>query len=406
VQIILDFSLLHFMPEQAELKGIADKFQEAFGDLDGVIWLRAPGRVNLIGEHTDYNDGFVLPLATQQEIVLAVRRRDDSEVKVYSLHFAQAGGFDLEKISFDTRKPWINYARGVAWSLLEAGYDIGGIEAVVGGDVPIGAGLSSSAAVEVGFALAFSHLYDLKIKRGELARLCHRAEREFVGLPCGMMDQVSSLMAGEGAALFLDCRSLEYKLVPFADETVRVVICDTKVRRELTHSAYHQRVQECNEAVRLLKKHLPQITHLRDVNLEELEKFKSELPEVIYCRARHIVSENERVLRAVEALEGEVFGELGRLMDASHQSLKEDYEVSCRELDLMVELAREIPGTLGARLTGGGFGGATVNLVASSAIDDFKREVSRGYKKARGLTPDIFVSRPAAKAGLISGCGG
>jgi len=396
-------SVLHFMPEQAELKRIAEKFQEIFGDCDGVIWLRAPGRVNLIGEHTDYNDGFVLPMATQQEIVLAARQRKGFQARLYSLHYAKGGQFDLKGISSDAENPWINYAQGVTWSLLEAGYEIGGIEAVVGGDVPIGAGLSSSAAVEVAFALAFSHLYDLKIKREELARLCHRAEREFVGLPCGMMDQVSSLLAEEGAALFLDCRSLYYKPIPFESEAVRVVICDTQVRRELTHSAYQERVQECNEAVRLLRRHLPQITHLRDVSGEKLEKFGGELPEAVYRRARHIVSENERVLRAVEALEGEDFEELGRLMDGSHQSLKRDYEVSSRELDLMVDLAREVSGTLGARLTGGGFGGATVNLVASSAIESFKREVSRGYKEATGLSPAIFVSRPAARAGLISG---
>ena len=176
------------MPKRAQLKTIKEKFQEVFRDLDGVIWLRAPGRVNLIGEHTDYNDGFVLPMAAQQEIVLAARRRCDLKAQVYSLHFGEISEFDLEKISFDTQKSWINYAQGVAWSLLEAGYRIGGIEAVVGGDVPIGAGLSSSAAVEVAFGLAFSHLYDLQIEREELARLCNRAEREFVGLPCGMMD--------------------------------------------------------------------------------------------------------------------------------------------------------------------------------------------------------------------------
>lgn len=393
------------MPKRAQLKTIKEKFQEVFRDSHGVIWLRAPGRVNLIGEHTDYNDGFVLPMAAQQEIVLAVRLRRDFRVRVYALHYAQASEFDLEKISFDTQKSWINYAQGVAWSLLEAGYRIGGIEAVVGGDVPIGAGLSSSAAVEVAFALAFSHLYDLQIEREELARLCNRAEREFVGLPCGMMDQVSSLLAGEGAALFLDCRSLECRLIPFENEAVRIVICDTQVRRELTDSAYHQRVEECSEAVRLLKRHLPRITHLRDVSRRQLEEFRDELPEVIYRRARHIVSEDERVLTAVEALEGEDFEEFGRLMDASHQSLKKDYEVSSRELDLMVDLAREVSGTLGARLTGGGFGGATVNLVASSAIERFKRQVFQGYKTATGLAPGIFVSRPAAAAGLISGSG-
>ena len=393
------------MSKRAQLKRIAEKFQEVFGDLDGVIWLRAPGRVNLIGEHTDYNDGFVLPMATQQEVVLAARRRRDFRARVYSLHFGEISEFDLGGISFAARRPWINYAQGVARGLLEAGYKIGGIEAVVGGDVPIGAGLSSSAAVEVIFGLAFSHLYDLKIEREELARVCNRAQREFVGLPCGMMDQVSCLLAGEGAALFLDCRSLEYRLIPFENEAVQVVICDTQVRRRLTESAYQERVRECNEAVRLLKRHLPAITHLRDVNGEELERFRGELPEVIYRRARHIVTEDERVLAAVEALEGEDFEEFGRLMDASHESLKKDYEVSSRELDLMVDLARKVSGTFGARLTGGGFGGATVNLVASEVVEDFKRQVSEGYKKATGLTPGIFVSRPAAAAGLISGFG-
>ncbi|RKX99340.1 galactokinase, partial [Candidatus Poribacteria bacterium] len=321
------------------MRELIDRFADAFGSKPRII-SRAPGRVNLIGEHTDYNDGFVLPIAIDRSVKVAASPRDDSKVVIKSLDFDETVEFDLEAIERDEEHPWSNYPRGVAHVLIEAGHRLVGMNAVVTGDVPIGAGLSSSAAIELAFAMAFAALSSIDIPRKELALLCQKAENGFVGVSCGIMDQFISAMGRKGCAMFLDCRSLEFELVPL-DLTDHVfVVCDTKVKRELSGSEYNKRRAECEKGVELLKRHLPGIKALRDVTPEDFDRYSNELPETIRKRCRHVILENERVVRAVEALKSGDLKEFGELMNESHESLRVDYEVSCEELDLMVGIAR------------------------------------------------------------------
>lgn len=374
---------------------------------------QAPGRVNLIGEHTDYNGGFVLPAAIDRWVVFAARARADNRVRLWSVNFEQASEFELEEIAKDAASPgmrrdakdaaapWSNYVRGVLWVLRREGFQFHGMDAAIVGDVPIGAGLSSSAAMEVATAVTLRALWQLPLPPVQLALLCQKAENEFVGMQCGIMDQFISTLGREGHALWIDCRSLEYELAPLPAGHA-IVVCDTRKRRGLVDSQYNARRQECEQGVQLLGQHLPGIRLLRDVSSADLQRYGHELPPVVLKRCRHVVSEDERTLQAVAALKaGEVVA-FGRLMHASHVSLRDDYEVSCSELDGMVDLALEAPGCLGARMTGAGFGGCTVNLVRAEAVEGFVQQVSERYAKATGLHPDVYVCQAAAGAGEAS----
>jgi len=363
--------------------------------------VRAPGRVNLIGEHTDYNDGFVLPMAIERDILVAFARRPDRQVVLHSLDFGEVATFSLDGIEKEEEHPWSNYARGVASELQAAGVRVPGLDAVLQGNVPIGAGLSSSAAFEVAMALAFLTAADVSMERVQVALLAQRAENRFVGMQCGIMDQFVSALGQVGHALFIDCRDLSHRAVPMP-AGMRVVICDTMTRRGLVGTAYNERRQQCEEAVRILGGILPGIRALRDVTPEQLARYGDLLPPVVRRRAAHVVSEDARVLQAVQALQAGQAETFGRLMDASHVSLRDDYEVSSRELNLMVELAREVPGCLGARMTGAGFGGATVNLVREEAVESFVATVARRYQEETGLKPEVTVSAPAAGAGVLA----
>ncbi len=362
---------------------------------------RAPGRVNLIGEHTDYNDGFVLPVAIERDVLVAFTARTDRQVVLHSLDLNDTADFDLDDIRKDSARLWSNYARGVARELEAAGVRLRGIDALMQGDVPIGAGLSSSAAVEVAMAVAFLAASAVEMDLVQVALIAQRAENRFVGMQCGIMDQFISALGQAGHALFIDTRDLSYRAVPLPGE-VRVVICDTMTRRGLVGSAYNERRQQCEEAVRLLREVLPGVRALRDVTPEDLERYGDRLPPVVRKRAQHVVSENARVLAAVSALEAGQAAEFGRLMDASHASLRDDYEVSSPELNLMVELARAAPGCLGARMTGAGFGGATVNLVHVAEVGAFVEVVSESYRARTGRKPEITVTAAAAGAGLVA----
>jgi len=362
--------------------------------------VRAPGRVNLIGEHTDYNDGFVLPVAIERDMMVALAARADREVTLYSQDFGEAATFSLDDIRKDEEHTWSNYARGVARELQAAGVPLRGIDAVTQGNVPIGAGLSSSAAFEVAMALAFILAADAPLDRVQVALIAQRAENRFVGMQCGIMDQFVSALGEAGHALFIDTRDLSHRAVPLP-EGVRVVICDTMTRRGLVGSAYNERRQQCEEAVRLLQGALPGIRALRDVTPDDLARHGHLLPPIVLKRARHVVTENARVLDAIRALEAGLPEEFGRLMDASHASLRDDFEVSSRELNLMVEVARDAPGCLGARMTGGGFGGATVNLVRESEVPAFVEAVAAGYQARTRLKPEITVTAAAAGAGRV-----
>nr|MBC7244794.1 galactokinase [Chloroflexota bacterium] len=362
---------------------------------------QAPGRVNLIGEHTDYNDGFVLPVAIDRQVVLAARAREDRQVRLWSLHFQQGSEFSLDDIVPEPSAPWSNYVRGVALMLQRDGFALRGMDAVVAGNVPIGSGLSSSAAIEVATAVTFRDLCHLDIAPVALALLCQRAENEFVGMKCGIMDQFIAVLGQRNHALLIDCRSLGYELVPLPAR-VAIVVCDTMKRRGLVDSEYNARRQECEQGVAILRQYLPRIKALRDVSSQDLARYGQSLPPVVRKRCAHVVSENERTLQAVAVLRAGRVAEFGRLMDQSHVSLRNDYEVSCRELDCMVELAHATPGCLGARMTGAGFGGCTVNLVRTEATAAFAQQVAEGYRKEMGVMPEIYVCEASAGAGSLA----
>ena len=358
---------------------------------------RAPGRANLIGEHTDYNDGFVMPAALDFSTWVAILARDDRRVSVFSENFSEQIEFDLNDPSLHRTGHWSDYVKGVAVTLEQAGHRLHGARMHIRGDVPIGSGLSSSAAIEVSTGFALLANSGISIGRVELAQLCQRAENEFVGTRSGIMDQFISCCGQKGKALLLDCRSLEYRLLPLS-EAVRLVICNTMVKHELASGEYNTRRAECEAGVRHLSKSLPGVRALRDVSLAELELHGRDLPDVIYRRCRHVISENARVIDAASALEQDDLEDFGQLMYESHGSLRDDYEVSCAELDMMVELARQVEGVYGARMTGGGFGGCTINLVRAETVEEFKRVIARGYEDVTGLVPEIYVCHAAQGA--------
>jgi galactokinase len=351
--------------------------------------------VNLIGEHTDYNDGFVLPAAIEFYCWAAVAPRHDRKLVIHSENFNETVEETIDALTPLAKKHWANYPLGVAWALRQAGKPLTGANIYLTGEVPLGAGLSSSAAVEVVTGLALLNAGGQPVERKELALLCQKAENEFVGAHVGIMDQFVSCYGRASNALLLDCRSLEHKYVKLPAE-VQLVICNTMVKHELASGEYNARRTECEEGVRILRIVLPQIRALRDVTLAQLEQHRQILPPKVIARCHHVITENARVQSAVEAFHRGDSKTLGPLMAESHRSLRDDYEVSCKELDLMVEIAAAQPSLVGARMTGGGFGGCTINLVESGAVADFKRKVAAEYSSQTGLTPEIYVS-PASE---------
>jgi len=366
-------------------------FERAFAARPSLL-VAAPGRVNLIGEHTDYNDGYVLPAAIDRHVVIAAAPRTDRQVRLYALDFRGASEFSVDDVRFDQDQRWSNYPRGVAWALQQAGYKLIGCELCITGDVPIGAGLSSSAAIEVATAYAFQVMGELALDGVKRALLCQKAENEFVGMRCGIMDQYIISLGKRGHALLIDCRSLEYRLVP-VPAGCSLIICDTKKRRGLVDSEYNTRRRECEAGAKALG-----LRALRDITPQDFLARQEILDEVTRKRCRHVVTENQRVLDAVQALEAGDLAQFGRLMNASHLSLRDDYEVSCPELDAMVEAAWAQAGVLGARMTGAGFGGCTVSLVLNEAVESFQRDVAQRYTQATGLVPEIYVC--AAEEGV------
>ncbi len=358
---------------------------------------RAPGRVNLIGEHTDYNDGFVLPMAIDREVVVAVAPRPGRRVRLIALDVDdQVAAFDLDGLAPDPVARWANYVRGVLALLERAGHRLPGLDLAYAGDVPIGAGLSSSAAVEVAVATAVDGLLGLGLSRLELARLCQQAEHEFAGTQCGLMDQLISAAGEAGHALLIDFQSTTWQAVPLpADKTV--VVCDTGRRRGLADSAYNERRAQCEAAARRLG-----VPSLRALDVDALEARAEELPPVLRRRARHVVHENARTERAAAALQAGDVALFGRLMGESHASLRDLYEVSSEELDLMAALAQAQPGCWGARMTGGGFGGCAVALVDRDALDAFVPAVVGAYQRLAQREPALYVCHASAGAGAVA----
>ncbi|MEA3431412.1 MAG: galactokinase [candidate division WOR-3 bacterium] len=372
-------------------------FSEIYDKHPSVI-VKAPGRVNLIGEHTDYNEGFVLPIAIDRYTTILVSRRRDKKVRLYDLKYKESDEFDLDSIEHTELHRWSNYQKGIAKVLMDKGYKIGGIDAMIYGEVPEGAGLSSSASVEIATLLSLKRLYEIDIEPLEIIKLARKAENEFVGVKCGIMDQFASLLSKEEFALFIDCRTLDYRYVRVSLPGCAFLVCNSMVKRELAASAYNERRMECRKAVKALKKYLPHIESLRDTTVEDIKKFGSYLPEVVRKRAEHVVYENERVKKAVEALEHGDSEAFGDLMNQSHRSLKELYEVSSEELDLLVGIGESIEGVLGARLTGAGFGGCVLFFLKESSMKPLREKILKVYQKKTGITPQFYEVTPSKGA--------
>lgn len=356
--------------------------------------VRAPGRVNLIGEHTDYNDGFVLPMAIDRAVWIALSSRADSRVRVRSLELEVDSDFDLHSLTKGSG--WQEYIKGVAYQLQKAGHELRGFDAIMTGDVPRGAGLSSSAAVELAAAYAFAAVSGFAWDAAQMAKISQKAENEWVGMNCGIMDQMASAACREGCALFLDCRTLEVQHAPLP-ENISVVILDTSTRRRLVDSAYNERRSQCEEAARWFG-----VKALRDVSVEEFEKGNG-LSEVVMKRARHIITENARVLEAVNVMKAGNVKRLGELFNASHASLRDDFEVTNEALNQIVECAQEQPSCYGARMTGAGFGGCAVALVREENAQEFAKAVSAAYKQRSGLDASVYVCKASEGASLVKG---
>lgn len=361
---------------------------------------RAPGRVNLIGEHTDYNDGWVMPAAIEFATWTAIAPRADRRLRVHAGNKNEAVEIDLDHPGPPLQRHWSDYVRGMAVELAQDGHRLRGADVWFAGDVPDGAGVSSSAALEMSVGFALLHNAEVPVDRVRLALAGQRTEHHFAGTQCGIMDQFISAHGEAGRALMLDCRALTFRLFPVPAE-VRLVICDTGVKHALAGGEYNVRRAQCEEGVALLRRAFPSIRALRDVTLEEFERHAAELPNVVRRRCRHVISENARVEAFADSLTRHDLPALGPLMAASHASLRDDYDVSCRELNALVDLAAAAPGTVGARMTGGGFGGCTVNLVRAEEVDAFRAAITDGYARAVSRAPRVFVSAAAAGAGVV-----
>ena len=371
---------------------LQESFQRRFGKKCSLV--RAPGRVNLIGEHTDYNDGFVMPAAIDASTWVAIAPREDRIIKIRSEQFDEEFTFDLDDRS-TARQRWTDYVQGVALILESSGFTLRGADLLIDSTVPMGAGLSSSAALEVAAGFALLQASGQPIDLLDLAKLCQRAENEFVGARVGIMDQFVSCLGEEAHCLMIDCRSLRFEKLPLPP-TAGLVICNTMVKHEHAGGEYNRRRSECEQAVAILSKSVAGVRSLRDVSLEEFEQFGDNLPQVVRKRARHVISEIQRTEDAATALRHHDLVAFGKLMKQSHESLRDDYEVSSRELDTMVEIALAQDGIYGSRMTGGGFGGCTINLVQNEAIPRFITTVASKYERAVGIRPEIYISRAAS----------
>ncbi|MCL4781563.1 MAG: galactokinase [Bryobacterales bacterium] len=385
------------------MDGIAERLLGALresGNTAQARVCRAPGRVNLIGEHTDYNLGFVMPIALDLACTVAVAPRADGILRIVSLNMGEAREVPVADLAaLSPAGHWSDYVLGAAREVLAFGCPVAAADVVIESTVPVGAGLSSSAAIEVSSALAF--LGGRAIDRMELVKLARRAENDFVGMPCGIMDQYISVFGEEGRAILIDCRDLSREAVPLPFD-VRVVAVNSMVKHELGSTAYAARVRECAEAVAVFNERIGGIASLRDVNAEQYTHWDEYIPEVPRRRARHVISENERVLAFRDACERHDKQEMGALFFESHKSMRDDYEISCEEIDFLVDTAVAFDGCYGARMTGGGFGGCTVNLLRADAVDRFRTKIDRAYRKRFGITPVFYECHPAEGAWEIT----
>ena len=363
-------------------------FQQVFNN-EADLCVQSPGRINIIGEHTDYNNGFVLPAAIDKKVIVGIRKRDDDLIVMYAEAFEEKKEVKIPKM-----KPlgdWADYILGVVAQLIKKNYVIGGFEILLKGDIPIGAGLSSSAAVECATIFALNELFDFGLEKMKMVQMAQMAEHEYAGVKCGIMDQFASMFGKKDHLIKLDCRSLEYEYIPFQNQDFVLVLFNSNVKHALVDSEYNIRRNQCNEGVEMIRKYHPQINSLRDADTEMVEKYIRPQDELIYRRCHYVVSENIRLLQLCEALNHNNLDKCGKLMHETHLGLSEDYEVSCPELDLLVKIAMEQPGVIGARLVGGGFGGCTINLVRKENLESVIYEVENGYKLSSGKEATTYI---------------
>jgi galactokinase len=391
------------LPMTSGYTQLREQFQQIFGDGEGrVRIIRAPGRVNLIGEHTDYNDGFVLPMAIEPEVRIACRRRSDGLVRIASTAFAgQMVEFSLQR-KIERQEPgWGNYMRGTAAEMIAVGIPLVGMDALYSNTLPVGGGLSSSAAIEVGTAHALLSLAGEEVDAGRIALLCQKAEHEYALVPCGIMDQTIVASGKAGHAMLLDCRDLSRKFVPIDAHDLRVVIVNSMVHHELSGGEYAKRREQCEQGVAYFRRNNPAVRALRDVTLEQVEAAQSTLPDVVFRRCRHVVTEIARTTDAAGKLTEKYYDEVGELMLQSHRSLRDDYQVSVPELDFLAEQAMKVKGVYGARMTGGGFGGCIVALSQPRAVDPLIEHLDGVYQKQFGKRPASYVTTATAGAGQV-----
>jgi galactokinase len=370
---------------------IESTFLEKVGKRLNRIVVRAPGRVNLIGEHTDYNEGFVLPASVDKAMIFVVSPRTDGLCYFYAADLRDEFSVSISSIE-RTQKGWPNYLLGVIEEMKKLGVDVPGCDVVFGGDIPIGAGMSSSAAVECGFAFALNRLFDLGISKMDLAKLGQRSENNFVGVNCGIMDQFVNIFGEEKKVLKIDCRSLDYEYFPFQRKDLAIVLCETEAKRSLASSEYNVRRRQCETGVRVIQNHRPEIRSLRDVSSDLLNEHRDEMEPVVFQRCAYVVEENGRVLKACEDLRQNDFRSFGEQMYRSHAGLRDGYQVSSPDLDFLVECASSLDGVLGARMMGAGFGGCTINLVEQKSVDGFVETMKEKYRQRTGKANNVYVT--------------
>ncbi len=368
---------------------ITKKFIELFGQKP--LLVASPGRINLIGEHTDYNDGFVLPAAIDKYIFVAIQKRNDHEIHIYSSHYQQVYVADVNNLK-PSGKLWPDYLIGVADEILKAGKKLGGFNVVFDGDIPQGGGLSSSAALECATAFALNQLFNLDLSTLEIVKISQAAENNFVGLKCGIMDQFASAFGKEDQLIKLDCRSLDYEYIPFENSNIKIVLFDTGVKHTLASSAYNERRLQCEQGIKWIKEYLPDVKSLRDVNVDMLVNYVRIKDETVFSRCDFVVKEIARLQAACDDLLNNDFKKFGTRMFETHEGLSLDYQVSCEELDFLVEAVKNNPDVLGARMMGGGFGGCTINLVKADAVEGLIEEVSLKYKNYKGFKPKVYMA--------------
>ena len=379
-----------------------DKYLPAsFQDFTAEFIVQSPGRINLIGEHTDYNNGYVLPTAINKSILLQISKNGSEHLcNIYSKTYGKSFSFDLREIS-RSEQQWENYILGVISEIQKQEKGLSGFDCIIDSNLPVGAGISSSAALECGMAFGLNEIFDLCLDRQTMAEICQSAEHNYVGTKCGIMDQYASMLSKKDHLLLLDCQTLKASYVPAHFTGFKILLLNTKVTHSLANSEYNTRRKECEEVVNAVQKKYPKTASLRDVTFDILEEVKNELSEVHYKRALYVLQENERVLQAVKSIKNADLLNFGHLMYDSHVGLRDDYEVSCKELDFLVDFSKEFDAVYGARMMGGGFGGCTINLIKEEAVEEFVSKASAAYFEAFGIQPEAIIVEPEEGTKLI-----